>query len=142
MISPSDVDAFLFILFFIDISSLQLECTLFLSLSVSLSLSITSVLHSSVLLFTLFTIVWVEVPLLLSEKEFLFQNILLLFSLMSKMVLTRCSIFCISKFLYKHLSEMCVHLTWFAPLITHPLYALVEHMSSYSPGNCSVHSSP
>ena len=75
MTSPSDVDAFLFIPFFIGISLLQLECTLSLSLSVSLSLSIISVLHSSVVLFTLFTIVCVEVPLLLSEKEFLFQNI-------------------------------------------------------------------
>ena len=73
--SPSDVDAFLFIPFFIGISVLQLECTPFLLLSVSLSLSITSVLHSSVVLFTLFTIVCVEVPLLLSKNEFLFQNI-------------------------------------------------------------------
>ena len=61
---------------FTGISLLQLECMLSLSLSLLLSLSITSALHSSALLSTLFTIVCVEVPLLLSENEFLFQNIL------------------------------------------------------------------
>ena len=79
MTSPKealDVDTFMFIPLFTVISSLQLECMLSLSLSLLLSLSITSALHSSALLSILFTIVCVEVPLLPSEKEFLFQNIL------------------------------------------------------------------
>ena len=54
------------------IRSLQFECTLSLSLSVSLSFSLVSALHCSE---RLFTIVCVEVPLLLSENEFLLQNI-------------------------------------------------------------------
>ena len=124
MASPSDVDAFLFIPFFIGISLLQLECILFLSLSVSLSLSIISVLHSSV------------------KISFSFKTYLLLFSLRSRMVATHCSIFCTSKLWYRHLPKTCVHLTWFVLSITCPLYTPVEHMSSYSPGNCSVHSSP
>ena len=57
------------------------------------------------------------------------------------MVTTHCSISYTSKAWYKHLLEMYVLLTWFTLSITHLLYALAEHMSGYSPGNYSLHSS-
>ena len=57
---------------FIGTRSLQSEFMLSLSLSISLSLSLVSAAHCSE---KLFTMVCVEVDLLLSENEFLFQNI-------------------------------------------------------------------